>query len=141
MSLGNTFENDLAKLIFQGTAITGIADAAASPLANFYLSLHTADPGEGADQTTSEISYTGYSRVAVARPAGFTVTANVVTLAAEAVFGQMSAGTGGTVTHWMVGTASTSTGKCVLSGPVNNSIAVANGVQPKLGTGTSATFD
>ena len=47
MSLGNTFENDLMKLIFNGTAITSIADnAASSPFTSYYISLHTADPGE-----------------------------------------------------------------------------------------------
>lgn len=35
MSKGNTFENDLLKLIFQGVAIANIADnAASSPLTN-----------------------------------------------------------------------------------------------------------
>ena len=44
MSLGNTFENDLAKLIFQAVAIANLADNAASaPLTNLWLSLHTAD--------------------------------------------------------------------------------------------------
>ncbi len=47
MSKGNTFENDLLKLIFNATAIANIADnAGSSPLTNLYVSLHTADPGE-----------------------------------------------------------------------------------------------
>ena len=72
MSMGNTWENDLLKLIFQATAIANVADnAASSPLTNLYVSLHTADPGEAGDQTTSEISYTGYARVAVARSTGW----------------------------------------------------------------------
>jgi hypothetical protein len=55
VSKGNTFENDLLKLIFNATAIANIADnAAASPLTNLFVALHTADPGEAGDQTTSE---------------------------------------------------------------------------------------
>jgi len=51
MSKGNTFENDLLKLIFNATAIAGIADnAGSSPLTSLYVSLHTDDPGEAGDQ-------------------------------------------------------------------------------------------
>ena len=47
MSKGDTFENDLMKLLFQGTTIANIADnAASSPLATLYFALHTADPAE-----------------------------------------------------------------------------------------------
>ena len=68
MSKGNTFENDLLGLIFNGTAIANLADdAATSPLTELYVSLHTADPGEAGDQTTNECAYTSYARVAVAR--------------------------------------------------------------------------
>ena len=62
MSKSNTFENELLALIFNGTGIANLADNAVSgPLTNLYLALHTADPGEGGDQSTNEISYTGYS--------------------------------------------------------------------------------
>ena len=68
MSKGNTFENDFLKLIFNGTAIANIADNAASdPLANLYVSLHSADVGEGGNQGTNEIAYGDYARVAVVR--------------------------------------------------------------------------
>jgi hypothetical protein len=51
MSKSNAFETDLLGLIFNGTAITTIADNAAStPLTNLYLALHTADPGEAGNQ-------------------------------------------------------------------------------------------
>lgn len=143
MSKGNTFENDWLKLIFNATAIANIADnAVSSPLTNLYVSLHTADPGEAGDQTTSEISYTGYARVAVARTSGgWTVTANSVSPVAAIVFGQMTAGTGGTVTHFGVGTAVSSTGKLLYSGTVSPNIVVSNGVTPQLGTGTVITED
>ena len=65
---GNTTENDIAKLIYQATAIANLADnAATAPLTNVFVALHTADPGEAGDQTTSEATYTGYARIAVAR--------------------------------------------------------------------------
>jgi hypothetical protein len=142
MSLGNTFENDLAKLIFQATAIANIADnAAASPLTNLYYGLHTADPGEAGTQTTSEAAYTSYARVAAARSAGgFTVTNNVVNPAATVSF---PAATGGseTETYFQVGTASSSTGKLIVSGTVTPSLVIASGTTPSLSTATAITFD
>lgn len=142
MSKGNTFENDLVKLIFNATAIANIADNAASgPLTSLEVALHTADPGEAGSQTTSESAYTSYARVAVARTSGgWTVTNNSVSPAAEISF---PAATGGseTVTHFSVGTAHTSTGKILYSGTVTPNIAVSNGVTPILTTATAITED
>lgn len=143
MSKGNTFETDLLGLIFNGTAIADIAENdATSPATSFYLSLHTADPGEAGNQTTSEISYTGYARVAVARNSGgFTVSGNTVNLTANQPFGIMTAGAGGTVTHFAVGIASSGTGKILYKGTVTPNLAVANGSIPELTTATNITED
>ncbi len=143
MSKGNTFENDWLKLIFQAVAIANIADnAATGPLTNLYVSLHTADPGEAGDQTSNEISYTGYARVAVARTAGgWTVTNNSVSPVANIDFGQMTGGTGGTVTHFAVGTLSSGAGKILYSGTVSPNISVTAGVTPRLTTGSAITED
>lgn len=139
----DTFENDLLKLIFNGTAITGVADnASSSPLTSLYVSLHTADPTDAGDQTSNELSYTGYTRVAVARSgSGWTITGNVVTPTANVEFGAMTGGTGGTVTHWAIGTASTGTGKILYSGTVSPNIAMSTGVTPRLTTESTVTED
>ncbi len=141
-SIGDTFENDLMKLIFNATAIANIADnAATSPLTNLYASLHTADPGETGNQTTSEIAYTSYARTAVARTSGsWTVTANSVSPAATISF---VAGTGGsgTATYFAVGTVVSSTGKILFSGTVTPNIVCGNGVTPQLTTSTVITID
>lgn len=146
MSKGDTFENDLLKLIFNNTTIATIGDATgivgSTTAGSLFFSLHTADPGETGTQTTSEISYTGYARVAVARSSGgFTVTGNSVSPAATVSFGQMTAGTGGTVTHFEVGAATSGTGKLMYSGTVSPNITVANGVTPQLTTATAITED
>ena len=142
MSAGNTFENDLLKLIFQATAIANIADNAASaPLTNLYISLHTADPGEAGDQTTNETSYTSYARVAVARSgSGWTVTANSVSPAATIAFPACTGSTA-TITHFAVGTASSGAGKLLISGTVTPNISVSTGVTPQLTTATALTID
>lgn len=143
MSKGDTFENDLLKLIFNATAIANMADNAASaPLTNLQVSLHTADPGEAGNQATSEISYTGYARVAVARSTGgWTVTGNSVSPVSAITFGAMTAGTGGTVTHFGVGTAASGTGKLLYSGTVTPNIVVSTGVTPSLSTSSTITED
>lgn len=142
MSLGNTFENDLLKLIFQAVAIANIADdAGSSPLTNLQYGLATSDVGEAGDQTTNEIGYTSYARVAVARSgSGHTVTNNSVSPAANVDF---PAGTGGsgTASHFHVGTAASSTGKVLVKGTVTPNIVCGDGVTPRLTTATAITLD
>jgi hypothetical protein len=142
MSAGNTFENDIHKLIFNATAIANIADnAASSPLTNLYPGLHTADPGEAGDQTTNETSYTSYARVAVARTTGgWTVTNNSVSPVANIDFPACTGGTA-TITHFAVGTASSAAGKLLVSGTVSPNISVSSGVTPRLTTATAITLD
>jgi hypothetical protein len=143
MSKGDTFENDLLKLIFNATAIANIADnAAASPLPNLFVSLHTADPGEAGNQSTSEISYTGYARVAVPRTtSGWSVTGSSVSPVSTISFGSMTAGTGGTATHFGIGTLTSGTGKLLYSGTITPNIVVTTGVAPSLSTSTTVTED
>lgn len=139
MSKGNTFENDLLNLIFKGIAIANIADnAATSPLTNLFVALHTADPGEAGDQNTTETAYTSYARVAVARGAGWTVTANSVSPAANIDFPQCTGGTS-TITHFSVGVAASGATKVLYKGTVTPNISVSNGVIPRLSTATAIT--
>lgn len=149
MSKSNTFENDLLKLIFTNTTIANIGDATgvvgSSSAGSLYVSLHTSDPGEAGDQTTNEISYTGYSRIARTRDTnattGFTVTNNSVSPNATVSFGEMTAGAGGTVTHFAIGTASSGAGKILYSGTVSPNISVTSGVTPQLTTASAITED
>lgn len=141
MGMSSTFANDLLKLIMNATAVANIADnAGSSPITNIQISLHTADPGAGGNQTTNEISYTGYARVAVARTSGgWTVTSNAVSPVATISFGQMTGGSGGTATFMGVGTASSGAGKLLWSGAISPTISVTNGVTPQLTTATTIT--
>lgn len=146
MSKGNTYENELLEHILNNAAIPNIGDAAGLPASatagNLHLSLHTADPGEAGDQTTNEISYTGYARVAIARDGtGWTVTGNSAALAADKTFGEMTGGAGGTATHFVVGTDASGVGKLLYSGTISPNISVTTGVVPELTTGTAITED
>jgi hypothetical protein len=136
MSKGNTFESDLLALIFNATAIADLAENdTSSPLAQLHVSLHTADPGEGGDQTTNEANYTGYARVAVNRNSGgWTVSGNAVSNAGAITFGACTAGSN-TITHFAVGTAASGAGKILYSGALTASLAVSAGITPSFAAG------
>lgn len=142
MSKSNAFENDMLALIFNGTAISNLANnAASSPLTNLYVSLHTADPGEDGNQGTNECAYTDYARVAVARTSGgWTITDNSVSPAADVDFPEATGGTE-TATHFAIGTAASGAGKILYSGSISPTISISSGVIPRLGTGTTITED
>lgn len=142
MPFGSIFANDLLKLILQALPIAGLADnAAAGPLAQLYIALHTADPGAAGDQTTSEVSYVGYARMPLARSAlGWTVAGNQASPVAPVEFNEMTGGAGGLVTHVTVGTALAGAGKVLLRGAVTPSVLVEAGKIPRLKSTTSITF-
>ena len=141
-SIGDTFENDLMKLIFNATAIANIADnAATSPITNLSTALHTADPGETGTQTTSETAYTSYARVSVARTTGgWTVTNNSVSPVANIVF-PVGTGGSGTATHFSVGPTGGGATKILFSGTVTPNIVCGNTITPSLTTASTITVD
>lgn len=142
MSISNASETSILRLIFNATAWANVADnAATSPLTNIALGLHTADPGEGGDMTTSETTYTSYARAAVARTTGgFTETSGSVSPVANIDF---AAGTGGSGTIGFFSTGKTGGGATIIfwSGTVTPTIAVGNGVTPRLTTASTITLD
>lgn len=137
---GATFANQLLKLVFQGTAISGIADNASSaPITSIWCSLHVSDPTASGNQASSEIGYTSYARVAVVRTSsGFTVTTNFVSPASPISF---PAGTGGsgTATYLGIGTASSGAGVLLYAGPISPAIVCGNGITPIIGTSSTVT--
>jgi len=142
MSKGDTFENDLLKLIFNGTAIANLADnAASSPLTSLYVALHTTDPGEGGSQTTNEVAYTSYARIAVPRNStGFTVTGNSVSPVNDVNFPTATGGSA-TATYFSIGTALSGAGKILYSGTLSPAIVISTGVPPVITNGTTITED
>lgn len=133
MSKSNAWENALALLVFNNTNAANIGDATglrgSTVAGSLYFSLHTADPGEAGTQTTSEVTYGSYARVAVARSgAGFVVTGNSVSPAANVDFAAATSGTE-TATHFGIGTASTGAGVLLYKGALTPAIAIAVGAQ------------
>ena len=144
--ISNAFANDLLKLIFNATGIANLADnAGSSPLTNLYIALHTADPGAAGNQSTSEVTYTGYSRQAVARTTGgwtVTTTAGVTSASpnANVAFGSCTSGTM-TATYVGIGTLASGTGKLLYVGALSPSIPIAPGVNPTITTASTISED
>jgi hypothetical protein len=143
MSKSNSLETSILALLFNATAIANIADnAASSPLTNLYVSLHTADPGEAGNQSTSEAAYTGYARVAVARTSGgWTVASGSCSPVANIDFGKCTASAGSAITYFGVGTASSGAGVLLYSGTVTPNITMAVGVIPRIDPTSTITED
>lgn len=144
MSKGNTLETDMLKAILNGTAIANLLDNAASgPLANLYVALHTADPGEAGTQATSECTYGAYVRVAIARNPGapaWTIAAGSASPSAIIAFAEATSGTE-TATHWSVGVASAGATQILYSGALNTPISIVTGTTPRLKTTSTITED
>lgn len=146
MSLSNASETDLLKILFNNTTWANVGDATglvgSTAAGSFFISLHTADPGEAGDQTTSEATYTGYARVAVARTTGgWTVSGNSVSNAAAVNFAACTGGSN-TVTFFSIGRATSGAGEIIVSGALTSSLAVSNGITPSYAIGAlTATAD
>ena len=145
MSKSNSWETDLRNLLFINANAALIGDATglrgSTTPGSLFVSLHTADPGEAGDQSTSEVAYTSYARIGVARSgAGFVVTGNSVSPAAAVNFPTGTGGTG-TATHFGIGTASTGTGKLLYKGAITPSIVCGNGISPQLTAASAITED
>lgn len=142
MSIADVSENNIMKLLFNATPWANIADnAAASPLTQLAVALHSADPLDTGNQSTSEIAYGAYARVNVNRNSGgWTVTANSVSPAASIDFPAGTSGSG-TVTNFSVGKTGGGATDILFSGTVTPNITVGNGITPRLSTATAITID
>ena len=140
----NYFREELLDLVFLNLALLAIGDAggllpSAAP-GSLYLTLHTADPGGGGSQNTSEATYTGYGRVAVGRTASdWTRTANAMSNDNEILFGE-NTGSAQTITHVAVGTDAAGAGNLLYwDAPSGGSITVDPNETPRFAA-SSITF-
>lgn len=146
MSFSNAAENAILLHLFQNLDYANIGDVtglrSSTAAGVFYVGLHTADPGEAGTQTTSEIGYTGYARVSVARTSGgWTVSGNAVSNTAAVNFPACTAGSG-TATHFSIGTNASGAGNLLLSGSLTGSLAISAGITPAFSAGQlQATLD
>jgi hypothetical protein len=129
---GNSYAQLVLEGIFQASflAIPGLLANASSPLTSLYISLHTANPGAGGSQSTSEAGYIGYARQAVPRSgAGWSVSNETISNAAQIKFPQCTAGS--EVENFVgLGTAATGAGNLLYFGQLTAGLSVSNGIIP-----------
>ena len=142
MSAANSTENSLLLLLFNNTDFANAGDAAglqnSAAAGSFYIGLHTGDPGETGNQSTSETAYTNYARVAVARSgAAWTVSGTAPTQVANAAaINFPTCGvTGSTITHFSVGLQSAGATEILASGALGASYSASNGNTPSFAIG------
>jgi len=130
VSATTTFVQKLLNLYFNNTNAANIGDATglrgSTTAGSHYFSLHSADPGITGDQTTNEISYTGYARVAVARGSAFTVSGRQAVNASAINFPACTGGSASPL-FWGVGSASSGVGNLDMSGPLGTNLGPFTG--------------
>lgn len=141
MSASNSFETAVLTLYFNNTNHANVGDATgvrgSTTAGSFYISLHTADPGETGTAVTNETTYTNYARVAVARSsAGFTIAGNSVSNAALISFPACGA-TGATITHFGIVETASGAGALHFSGTA--ALVVSSGITPQFAIGALTT--
>ena len=123
MSASNTTENDILKLICQGT------DPAWRASATGYWALFTADPGE-TGSLAAECTYTGYARVAQTKATAWTDGGSTFSNAALVQWPQCTGGTNDATHFAWVSSASGATAY-MLSGALASTLSISNGIQPQ----------
>lgn len=140
MSKSNAFETALLQLVFNATAISSLASG--STTTSLWVALHTATPADTGDQSTNETSYTGYTRIAVARStAGWSVASGSVSPAATISFPQATSTSTGTLTFASVGMSSSGAGYLLYYGALSPTINFGQNVTPQLSTASAITED
>lgn len=130
MSKSNATEADFINLVFEGT------DPPWRASSNLFVSLHTADPGEGGSQTTSECAYTGYDRVLTTKGADWNSSGSGSSNASDVVFPTSSSGPE-VATHFAVGTVDLpGAGQILYSGALTAPLTINNQVQPRFTAGS-----
>lgn len=129
--------NAILNLMYRATAWANVADnAASSPLTNTYVRLHTASPTPGGSgQNENETPYTNYAGQAVARSTGWAAASGGATSNTAQINFPQCGVTGSTITDVGVGSSLSGAGNLWHYGPLNSSLAVANGITPQFAIG------
>lgn len=142
MSIADTTENAILDLIFRATAWANYADNAASaPETNIHTALHTADPTDSGTMSSSEVTYTSYARVNVARSTGWNAASGGSTSPAATISFPAGTGGSGTATYFSTGKTGGGATAILFSGTVTPNIVTGDGVTPQLSTSTTITLD
>jgi hypothetical protein len=123
MPKGTTTANDTINALLRAV------DPAWRSGATRYISLHTATPGTGGDQTTNEATFGSYARVAVTAATGFSAASGGATANTGLIqFPECSSGSN-TITFVGIGTATSGAGQLIYFGALTSSRDISTGIQ------------
>lgn len=113
----DAFENALLDYLFRGVPIPDLGDT-------LYFALHTADPGEAGNQSTNEVTFTGYARVAIGRnEVDFVLDGTGAHPYNYVVFPWNSGAVYNTpITHWSIGVAASGATMGLYKGALNSEV-------------------
>jgi hypothetical protein len=134
----DSFENSILQLIFNNVDIANIGDAAGlqNSLAagSLYVALYSAAPTDSTAGT--EITYTGYARVAVARTAGgWTVSGNNASNTAAVTFGACTALSATAVAFAICKEGTRDVDDAIYWGDLTANLAISAGITPEFAIG------
>jgi hypothetical protein len=129
MSKSNTTENDILRMVLQGTDPSWRAGA------TLYAALHTADPTDAGTAVSFEADYGGpYARVALTKASAWTDGGASFSNAAIIQFPKCTGGSN-TITHFSIVTTASGAGQILYSGSLSSPLSVTNNIQPQFGIG------
>jgi hypothetical protein len=124
---GDAFAEGFLGLILNGTTIAGLARDDSGGITITYVGLHTASP-EGGDQTTSEATFAGYSRVEIYRdPTGWTGSGRTWTNVNTITFPMCESGSE-ELLYFTIGTEPVGAGLVLWTGTFSTTLEVTAGV-------------
>jgi len=125
MSMDNVTENDVLKMLLQGTDPSYRTDATQ------YIALITgAAPSEAAPMT-NECTYTGYARVAMTKATGWADGGSSFTNVAAVTFGaRTDAGAVQTATYFAVVNSASGAVLFCITGELSTPLAITQNIQP-----------
>lgn len=129
--------NSIVNLMYRATAWANVADnAAASPLANVFVGLHTAGLTAATNsQAENETAYTNYARQSVARSTGWDAASGGATANAATISFPQCGVTGATLTDVSTGVAVSGATAVWHYGALNSPLAVSSGITPQFAAG------
>lgn len=126
--------NDILNYVLRNVPLSWAGNA------NLYLSLHTGAVTVGGNQTSNEVTYTGYARVPVARNSsgGFTAASGASSANNSLIqFGNPTAGSFPiTITHVSLGENSVGSGTVIATGALTPSLVINQNNQPQFAIST-----
>jgi hypothetical protein len=139
----DVLEGAFLDLLFLNIGFGGVGDVTGIPgsatAGQLFWSLHTADPTEEGNQSSSEVTYGAYARVGAARSSGgFVRTGNSISPAATVSFPKGTSGSG-TATFFGIGTASSGAGKLLYAGPITPGVPLGLNITPQIESSSTIT--